>query len=119
MYQRRKLAAIVNRKRYTHFLPLLFQLSILSSTGSATDREATSKVLAKYTKVQDPEILSELYRIYGVKYLEPVPRVKLEAVEEVLRSEVKGNTAARATDFVDNSLVAELEQQGLFQALYR
>jgi NitT/TauT family transport system substrate-binding protein len=84
-----------------------------------TDREATSKVLAKYTKVQDPEILSELYRIYGVKYLEPVPRVKLEAVEEVLRSEVKGNTTAKATDFVDNSFVAELEQQGLFQTLYR
>ena len=84
-----------------------------------TDREGTIKVLAKYTKVQDAEILSELYRIYGTKYLEPIPKVKLEAVDEVLRSEVKSSTPVKATDFVDNSLVAELEQQGLFQGLYR
>ena len=84
-----------------------------------TDKEGTMKVLAKYTKVNDPEILAELYRIYGIKYLEPIPRVRLDAVEEVLRSEVKTATAAKASDFVDNSLVAELEQQGLFQTLYR
>lgn len=84
-----------------------------------TDRDGTIKVLAKYTKVQDAEILSELYRIYGAKYIEPIPKVKLEAVDEVLRSEVKGSAAAKATDFVDNSLVAELEQQGLYQTLYR
>jgi NitT/TauT family transport system substrate-binding protein len=84
-----------------------------------TDREGTIKALAKYTKVQDGEILSELYRIYGAKYLETVPKVKLEAVDEVLRSEVKSSTPVKATDFVDNSLMAELEQQGLFQTLYR
>jgi NitT/TauT family transport system substrate-binding protein len=84
-----------------------------------TDKEGTMKVLARYTKVNDPEILAELYKIYGVKYLEPIPRVRLDAVEEVLRSEVKTATAAKASDFVDNSLVAELEQQGLFQTLYR
>lgn len=84
-----------------------------------TNKEVAIKVLSKYTKVQDPEILAELYRIYGIKYLERIPKVKLEAVDEVLRSEVKTSTAARATDFVDNSLVAELEQQGLFQGLYR
>jgi hypothetical protein len=32
---------------------------------------------------------------------------------------VKSGTVAKATDFVDNSLVAELEQQRLFQTLYR
>jgi ABC-type nitrate/sulfonate/bicarbonate transport system substrate-binding protein len=84
-----------------------------------TDREGTIKVLAKHTKVQDGEILSELYRIYGAKYLETIPKVKLEAVDEVLRSEVKSSTPVKATDFVDNSLIAELEQQGLFQTLYR
>ena len=76
-------------------------------------------MLAKYAKVQDAEILSELYRIYGAKYLEPIPKVKLEAVEEVLRSEVKSSGSMKATDFVDNSLVAELEQQDLYKTLYR
>jgi NitT/TauT family transport system substrate-binding protein len=84
-----------------------------------TDKEATIKVLARYTRVQDPEILGELYRIYGIKYLEPVPKVRLDAVDEVLRSEVKTAAAVKASDFVDNSLVNELEQQGLFQTLYR
>jgi len=84
-----------------------------------TDKEGTIKVLARYTRVQDPEILGELYRIYGVKYLEPVPKVRLDAVDEVLRSEVKTAAAVKASDFVDNTLVDELEQQGLFQSLYR
>ena len=84
-----------------------------------TDREGTIKALAKYAKVQDPEILAELYRIYGVKYLEAIPKVRLDAVDEVLRSEVKSATALKSTDFLDNSLVAELEQHGFFQALNR
>lgn len=84
-----------------------------------TDKQGTMKVLGRYTKVNDPEILAELYRIYGVKYLEPIPKVRLDAVEEVLRSEVKTAAGAKASDFVDNSLVTELEQQGLFQSLYR
>ncbi|MGH7770581.1 MAG: ABC transporter substrate-binding protein [Candidatus Binatia bacterium] len=83
-----------------------------------TDREATLKIYAKYTKVQDPEILAELYRIYGVKHLERIPLVKPEAVDEVLRSEVK-SAAAKAADFIDNSLVAELEREGLFRKLYK
>lgn len=83
------------------------------------DREGSMKILAKYTKVQDGDILAELYRIYGVKYLEAVPRVRLDAVEEVLRSEVKGGAGIKAGDFVDNSLVTELEQQGLFTTLSR
>lgn len=83
------------------------------------DRETTLKIFAKYTKVQDPEILAELYRIYGIKHLETVPYVKLEAVEEVLRSEVKTGAAAKAADFIDNGLVAELERDGFFRKLYR
>jgi NitT/TauT family transport system substrate-binding protein len=84
-----------------------------------TDKEGTIKVLAKYTKVQDTDILAELYRIYGVKHLEPIPKVRLDSVDEVLRSEVKTAAPVKASDFVDNSLVQELEQQGLFQTLYR
>lgn len=84
-----------------------------------TDRETTLKIYSKYTKVQDPEILAELYRIYGVKHLESFPAVKLEAVDEVLRSEIKSGAAVKAADFVDNSLVAELEREGFFRKLYR
>jgi NitT/TauT family transport system substrate-binding protein len=83
-----------------------------------TDRQTTLKIFAKYTRVEDPDILAELYRIYGVKHLERIPYVKPEAVDEVLRTEMKG-TAAKAGDFIDNSLVAELEREGFFRQLYR
>jgi NitT/TauT family transport system substrate-binding protein len=79
-----------------------------------SDRAATLKVLARHTKVDEPEILDELYRIYGVKHLEKIPYVKLEGVEKVLRSEIKGAERAKPADFVDNSLVAELERQGVY-----
>jgi NitT/TauT family transport system substrate-binding protein len=84
-----------------------------------SDRETTLKLLAKHTKVSDGHILAELYRIYGVKHLEKIPYVKLEGVEEVLRSEAKEAGGAKASDFVDNSLVAELEREGFFRRLYR
>jgi hypothetical protein len=51
--------------------------------------------------------------------VERVPYVKPEAVEEVLRSEVKTGAAAKATDFIDNSLVTELERDRLFRKFYR
>jgi ABC-type nitrate/sulfonate/bicarbonate transport system substrate-binding protein len=83
-----------------------------------TDREGTIKVLAKYTKEKDSRILSEIYGIYGIKRLDKIPYVKLEGVEEVLRSEVQGGENARASDFVDNRLVSDLEHEGLFRKLY-
>ena len=83
-----------------------------------TDRETTLKIFAKYTKVNDPDILAELYRIYGIKHLERIPYVKPEAVDEVLRAEVKTGTA-KSADFIDNTLVTELEREGFFRQLYR
>lgn len=35
------------------------------------DRDGSMKILAKYVRVTDPEILAEVYRIYRVKQLQP------------------------------------------------
>ena len=52
-----------------------------------------------------------------IKQLEKVPYVKLDAVEEVLRTEgVKGKV--EPASFVDNTLIAELEKEGLYRKLY-
>jgi NitT/TauT family transport system substrate-binding protein len=83
-----------------------------------TDRENTLKVFSKYTAVKDPEILAELYRIYGAKHLERIPFVNSEAVDAVLQTEVKTGRA-KAADFIDNTFVAELEREGFFRQLYR
>jgi len=83
-----------------------------------TDRESTLRIFSRYTAVKDPEILAELYRIYGVKHLERIPLVSSDAVDTVLQSEVKtGN--AKAADFIDNSFLSEIDREGFFRQLYR
>ena len=83
-----------------------------------TDPEGTMKVVTKYTKEKDPAVLAELYRIYGVKHLDKIPYVKPDAVEAILRSEVKGAENAKPAEFIDNTIVSSLEQEGLFRKLY-
>jgi ABC-type nitrate/sulfonate/bicarbonate transport system substrate-binding protein len=83
------------------------------------DRGATIKAFIKYIKEQDPNILADLYELYGVKQLEKIPYVKIEAVEEVLRTEGIKSGQVDPTSFVDNSLVAQLESEGFFKKLYQ
>jgi ABC-type nitrate/sulfonate/bicarbonate transport system substrate-binding protein len=85
-----------------------------------TDKEFSMKVLSKYTKTTDPEILAALYQIYGVRYTgQQIPYVRLEGVEEILKG-IDSNQAlqAKPADFVDNSLLKDVEQTGLFKKLY-
>ncbi|MPZ75770.1 MAG: PhnD/SsuA/transferrin family substrate-binding protein [Deltaproteobacteria bacterium] len=82
-----------------------------------TDRESTLRIFSKYTRVKDPEILAELYRIYGVKHLERIPFVNSDAVNTVLEAEAKTGSA-KAADFIDNSFISEIEREGLFRQLY-
>lgn len=84
-----------------------------------TDREFSMRVLAKYTKVKDLEILGELYQVYGVRYTgDPIPYVRLEGVDRILKSiESKEAREAKPGDFIDNTLLKELEQSGFFRKL--
>lgn len=86
-----------------------------------TDKDFSVKVLSKYTKTTDPEILAELYRIYGVRYTgQQIPYVRPEGVEEILKGiDSKEARQAKPADFVDNSLLKEVEQTGFFRKLYR
>jgi NitT/TauT family transport system substrate-binding protein len=85
------------------------------------DKDFSVKVLSKYTKTTDPEILGELYQIYGVRYTgQQIPYVRLEGVDEILKGiDSKEARQAKPIDFVDNSLLKDVEQTGLFKKLYR
>jgi NitT/TauT family transport system substrate-binding protein len=85
------------------------------------DKDFSVKVLAKYTKTTDPEILAELYQIYGVRYTgQRIPYVRSEGVEEILKGiDAKEARQAKAADFIDNSVLKEVEQTGFFRKLYR
>jgi ABC-type nitrate/sulfonate/bicarbonate transport system substrate-binding protein len=85
------------------------------------DKEFSMKVLSKYTKVTDPETLAELYQTYGVRYSgDRIPYVRAEGVEEILkRTPGKEAREAKAGEFIDNSLLKELEQGGWFRTAGR
>ena len=83
------------------------------------DKEFSMKVLSKYTKVNDTETLAQLHQTYGVRYSgDPIPYVRTEGVDEILkRTPGKEAREAKAGDFVDNSLLKDLEQSGWFKTL--
>ena len=85
------------------------------------DKEFSTKVLSKYTKVMDSETLAQLHQTYGVRYSgDRIPYVQAEGVEEILkRTPGKEAREAKAGDFIDNGLLKELEQSGWFKALAR
>ena len=82
-----------------------------------TDKEFSMKVLSKYTKVTDPETLAQLHQTYGVRYSgDRIPYVRAEGVDEILkRTPGKEARDAKAVEFIDNSLLKELEQSGWFR----
>ena len=86
-----------------------------------TDKEFSMKVLSNYTKVTDTETLAQLQQTYGVRYSgDPIPFVRAEGVEEILKRTVgKEAREPKANDFIDNSLLKELEQSGWFRTAGR
>src|SRR6266550_1229810 len=86
-----------------------------------TDKEFSMKVLSKYTKVTDTETLAQLHQTYGVRYSgDRIPYVRVEGVDEILkRTPGKEAREAKAGEFIDNSLLKELEQSGWFRTAGR
>ena len=75
------------------------------------DREGAMRILAKYTRVAEPEILGESYRIYGQKHLQKTINVDLEGVKQLLKHIGKDAAGASPASFVDATLVQELEKE--------
>ena len=79
------------------------------------DKNSAIKVLAKYVRVDDPEILAEVYRIYGQKQLQKTIAADLESVKGLLKGLGSEATGANPASFVDASLVQDLEREGFFR----
>ena len=84
-----------------------------------SDRNSALKILAKYVRVDDPEILAEVYRIYGVKELQKNIGIDLEGVKGLLKGLGSEAAGANPNSFVDTSLLQELEREGFFQTKSR
>jgi ABC-type nitrate/sulfonate/bicarbonate transport system substrate-binding protein len=85
-----------------------------------TDKELSIKVLAKYLKIQDKEILEKSHEIYRPVY-KSVPYGDRRAVKfalDQMSKELPEAAKLNADDFIDNSILAELEKSGFMTKLY-
>ncbi|MBI4524021.1 MAG: ABC transporter substrate-binding protein [Deltaproteobacteria bacterium] len=72
-------------------------------------------VIGKYSRIKDRELLSETYRINAQRYLEKIPYPTLPGIQNILNHLALKNPKARQArpeQFVDRSMIAELEQSG-------
>jgi len=85
-----------------------------------TDREFSLKVLRKYLRVEDREILEKSYEQYQPVFA-AVPDPERKGVAFALNrlSETSPELAKlKPEDFTDGSVIAELESEGFFKTLY-
>jgi ABC-type nitrate/sulfonate/bicarbonate transport system substrate-binding protein len=80
-----------------------------------TNKPVAIKVLQKYTKVSDGEVLEETYTQFK-DYLESVPRVSRKGLERILadlRAKDPQAKPAQPEDFLDERFLSALETEGL------
>lgn len=86
------------------------------------DQALTFKVLSKYLRTTDQELLGESYDVQIAKYMQKAPLPTAEAVSSVLDELGERNPKARGQDprrFFDDRFVRELQTSGFIDSLYR
>jgi NitT/TauT family transport system substrate-binding protein len=85
-----------------------------------TDRQRTRAVFAKRMRIEEPDVLNSTYDYFAPRFSFP-PRVDMTGIRDTLRfyaeqqnPELKNRTAE---EFVDHSLLDELEKEGFFKKL--
>ncbi|HEY1371998.1 MAG TPA: ABC transporter substrate-binding protein [Candidatus Binatia bacterium] len=76
------------------------------------DRAFTMKVMEKYLRISDPKLLSEAYDFW-VSVYKPKYNADPEEIETYF---TMSNIKAKPQDFVDNSILVELDREGFFEA---
>jgi NitT/TauT family transport system substrate-binding protein len=86
------------------------------------DRAFTLKVLSKYLRTNDTDLLNESYDIQIAKYMQKVPLPTADAVRSVLEELTDRNPKAKDLDptkFFDDRFVKQLLASDFIDALYR
>jgi NitT/TauT family transport system substrate-binding protein len=85
-----------------------------------TDEDLTLRVIGKYLKITDRNLLKKSWEIYQPAY-KKIPYGDERAVKFALAQMAKEMPEAaqrKAEDFIDNSLLAELEKSGVIEQMY-
>lgn len=86
-----------------------------------SQRDFTLKVLRKYMRTDDTDVLNVSYDYYVGRVIPKVPYVSEAGLQTVLDAVKKSNphaAGAKVQDFMDNRFVKELEEKGFIQSLY-
>jgi predicted solute-binding protein len=86
-----------------------------------THREVTLKVLSKYMRTADQEILNVSYDYYVGRVIPRTPYVSekgLQAVIDFIRQRNPQTQNVKAQDFMDNRFIKELDESGFIKSLY-
>ena len=83
------------------------------------DKELAMKIIGKWTRTQDREILESSYE-YATNFIERPPKLPFKATENILASMAETDPRAKdhkAEEFLDPSIYNELEKSGFFKSL--
>lgn len=86
-----------------------------------TDKEFSLKILAKYSRISERDMLEETYRHYAVKVMPRVPYPTIKGIQLVLNEIGQRNPKARDVapqSLLDLSYLQEIEASGLVKSLY-
>ena len=85
-----------------------------------TNKSAALRVLQRYTKVTDPDVLDDTYTQFR-EYLESVPQVSRKGLVTLLNELAEKDPKARQAkpeDFLETRFLVALEKEGFFQKLW-
>lgn len=85
-----------------------------------TDKELSLKVLAKYLKINDRDVLEKSYEIYRPVY-KKLPYGDRRAVRfavDQMGKELPDGVKVNPDDFIDNTLLTEIEKSGFIDQIY-
>jgi len=80
-----------------------------------TNKEGSLKILRKHLQIADAEAVEETYEFFA-KRLPRSPRTELEGIKNILVSIDAGDK--NPADFIDMSLIDEIEREGFVKKLY-
>ena len=86
-----------------------------------TDKAFSLKVLAKYTRINEPEVLEETYQHYAIRVMPKIPYPTIKGIQTVLDEIGTRNPKAKTlqpANFIDVTFLKELEQSGFIKNLY-
>ncbi len=80
-----------------------------------TNKEGSLKILRKYLQITDSEAVEGTYEFFAKRLLRS-PRTEIEGIKNILAS--IGSPQKNPADFVDMSVIDEIEKEGFVQKLY-